>query len=66
MKAGSLRDALSSGAGSSPEHKALLRAIAKADGDRERAVKNVCRLYVVKSLDALPAHIKSVVLKMLS
>jgi hypothetical protein len=29
---GSLRDALSSGAGASPEHRALLRAIAKAGG----------------------------------
>jgi hypothetical protein len=42
MKQGSLRDALD--AGDSPEHKALLRAIAKANSDRERAILNVCRL----------------------
>ncbi len=56
-----LRDALAQGAAGSPEHRALMRAIEKAGGDRERAIRNVCRLYHVKDLDALPAHIKGVV-----
>ena len=58
---GSLHDALAHGAASSPEHRALMRAITEAHSDRERAIRNVCRLYGVKSLDALPAHVRSVV-----
>ena|SRR5947207_2626130 len=60
-----LRDALSSGAGASPEHTALLRAIAKAGLNRDKAVKNVCRLYQVRDLDQLPAHIKSALRELL-
>ena len=61
MKARSLREVLADGATASPEHRKLVRAIAKADGDRERAIRNVCRLYGVKDFDALPAHIRSAV-----
>jgi hypothetical protein len=62
MKPGgsSFRDAMAIGAGDSPEHRKLLRAIQKADGDRERAVKNVCRLYSVKGFGALPLPVQFV------
>jgi hypothetical protein len=51
--------------GDSDEFKRLRHAIDKADGDRERALRNVCRLYGVNRLDALPGAIRSVVLTML-
>jgi hypothetical protein len=38
--------------GESHEFRRLRHAIEKAHGDRERAVRNVCRLYGVKALDA--------------
>jgi hypothetical protein len=60
-ESGSFRDALTNGATDSSAHRAIMRAITKAGDDRARAIKNVCRLHGVKSLDALPAHIKSVV-----
>jgi hypothetical protein len=66
LRGSSPRDALSHGAVGSTEHRRLVGAIAKANGDRERAIKNVCRLYAVKSLDQLPAHIKSAVREALS
>jgi hypothetical protein len=40
--------------GESAEHRALVRAIEKAHSDREAALRAVCRLYGVKSADALP------------
>jgi len=40
--------------GESSEFRDLRHAVEKAAGDRERAIKNVCRLYGVKALDALP------------
>lgn len=58
MKSRALHDALTTGASASPEHRALMRAVAKADGDRALAIRNVCRLYTVKTLDALPAHVR--------
>jgi hypothetical protein len=56
----SLHDALGAGGRDSPEHRALVRAIAKARGDRARAVRNVCRLYQVKTLGALPRYVQAV------
>jgi hypothetical protein len=61
MRNGPRRATTTSGTGASPEHRKLLHAIAKAGGDRERAIKNVYRLYGVKSFDALPAHIQNAV-----
>jgi len=43
----------------------LRPAIEKAAGDRERAVRNVCRLYGVKTLDALPGAIRAATLALL-
>jgi hypothetical protein len=40
--------------GESSEFRRLRHAVEKADGDRERAIRNVCRLYGIKTLDALP------------
>jgi hypothetical protein len=48
----SIKTALAQGAADSQEHRALLRAIAKAADDRERVIRNVCRLYSVKNLEA--------------
>jgi hypothetical protein len=39
--------------GESSEFRRLRHAVEKAAGDRERAIKNVCRLYGVKALNAL-------------
>ncbi len=61
MRSRALHDALSTGASDSVEHKALSRAISKADGDRDRAIRNVCRLYHVKDLEALPLPIRFVI-----
>jgi hypothetical protein len=46
--------------GESEEYRRLRHAIEKAAGDRERAIKNICRLYGVKTLDALPGAIRGV------
>jgi hypothetical protein len=51
--------------GESDEFKRLRRAIDKAEGNRERALRNVCRLYGVNRLDALPGAIKGAVLALL-
>jgi hypothetical protein len=51
--------------GESEEYRRLRHAIEKAHGDRERAVRNVCRLYGVKSLDALPPGIRTTALALL-
>jgi hypothetical protein len=34
-------------------------------GDRERAIRNVCRLYGVKAIDALPRAIRAAALALL-
>lgn len=49
----------------SREFRELQRAIAKADGNREHAIKAICRLYTVADFDRLPAPIKSAVLSLL-
>jgi hypothetical protein len=48
--------------GESSEFRRLRHAIEKADGDRDRAIRNVCRLYGVKVLDALPGAIRAATL----
>ncbi len=40
--------------GESDEFRHLRHAVEKAAGDRERAIRYVCRLYGVNRLDALP------------
>jgi hypothetical protein len=40
--------------GESVEFRKLRHAIEKAHDDRDRAIRNVCRLYAVNRLDALP------------
>jgi hypothetical protein len=52
--------------GESAEFRHLRHAIEKAAGDRERAVRNVCRLYSVKALDALPPGIRATALTLLN
>jgi hypothetical protein len=47
--------------GESSEFRRLRHAVEKAAGDRERALRNVCRLYGVRALDALPQHVRSMV-----
>jgi hypothetical protein len=51
--------------GESDEYKRLRRAIEKAHGDRERAVAFVCRLYSVRTLDALPGAVRGAVVALL-
>jgi hypothetical protein len=51
--------------GESSEFRRLRRAVEKAAGDRERAIRNVCRLYGVKALDALPPGIRATALALL-
>jgi hypothetical protein len=51
--------------GESDEFKRLRHAIEKANGDRERATTFVCRLYHVRTLDALPGAIRSATLALL-
>ena len=48
--------------GESPEFRRLRHAVEKAAGDRERAIKNVCRLYGVKAVEALPGAIRAATL----
>jgi hypothetical protein len=52
--------------GESHEFRRLRHAIEKAHGDRERAVRNVCRLYGVKTLDAVPPGIRATAPALLS
>jgi hypothetical protein len=49
----------------SREFRELGRAIAKANGDCERAIKAICRLYTVPDFERLPAPIKSAALSLL-
>ena len=52
--------------GESDEFKRLRHAAAKAHGDRERAIRNVCRLYGVNRLDALPGAIRTATLALIN
>jgi hypothetical protein len=52
--------------GESDEFRRLRHAIDKARGDRERAIRNVCRLYGVNRLDSLPSAIRSTVAALLN
>ena len=51
--------------GESSEFRRLRHAIEKAQGDRDRAIRNVCRLYGVKTIDALPGAIRATTLALL-
>ena len=51
--------------GESDEFRRLRHAIEKAHGDRERATTFVCRLYHVRTLDALPSAIRAATLALL-
>jgi hypothetical protein len=51
--------------GESHEFKRLRHAIDKAQGDRDRATRNICRLYGVGRLDALPGAIRAAALALL-
>jgi hypothetical protein len=51
--------------GESSEFRRLRHAVEKAAGDRERAIRNVCRLYGVKTLDGLPVAIRAATLVLL-
>ena len=51
--------------GDSPEFRRLRHAVEKAEGDRERALRNICRLYGVKTLDALPSALRTAALTLL-
>jgi hypothetical protein len=49
----------------SREFRELQRAIGKANEDRARAIKAICRLYAVPDFDRLPAPIRSAALSLL-
>jgi hypothetical protein len=51
--------------GESDEFRRLRHAVEKAAGDRERAIRNVCRLYTVNRFDALPGAIRTAMLALL-
>jgi hypothetical protein len=51
--------------GESDEFRKLHRAIEKAQGDRDQAIRNVCRLYGVKAIDALPSAVRAATLALL-
>jgi hypothetical protein len=51
--------------GESDEFRRLRRAIDKAHGDRDQAIRNVCRLYGVKTIDALPGAVRAATLALL-
>ena len=51
--------------GESSEFRRLRHAVEKAAGDRERAIRNVCRLYGVKAIDVLPRAIRAAALALL-
>ena len=51
--------------GESDEFRKLHRAIEKAHGDRDQAIRNVCRLYGVNAIDALPGAIRAATLALL-
>ena len=51
--------------GESDEFKRLRHAIAKAHGDRERAIRNVCHLYGVSRPELLPGAIRAATLALI-
>ena len=51
--------------GESDEFRCLRHAVEKAAGNRERAIRNVCRLYAMNRFDALPGTIRTVMLALL-
>jgi hypothetical protein len=51
--------------GESDEFRRLRRAIDKAHGDRDQAIRNLCRLYGVKTIDALPGAVRAAALALL-
>ena len=51
--------------GESSEFRRLRHAVEKAAGDQDRAIRNVCRLYGVNRLDALPGAIRAATLALL-
>ena len=51
--------------GESDEFRRLRRATDKAHGDRDQAIRNLCRLYGVKAIDALPSAIRAATLALL-
>ena len=51
--------------GESVEFRKLRHAVEKAAGDRDRAIRNVCRLYGVKAVEALPGAIREATLALL-
>ena len=51
--------------GESDEFRRLRRATDKAHGDRDQAIRNVCRFYGVKAVDALPSAIRAATLALL-
>ena len=48
--------------GESDEFRRLRHAVEKAVCDRERAIRNVCRLYTVNRFEALPGAIRTAML----
>jgi hypothetical protein len=61
---GSIRANLMASA-ESREFRDLRRAVAKANGDRDRAIKAICRLYTVPDFDHLPAPVRSAAVSLL-
>jgi hypothetical protein len=51
--------------GESDEFRKQRHAIEKAHGDRDQAIRNVCRLYGVKAVEALPGAIRAAALALL-
>jgi hypothetical protein len=51
--------------GESDEFRRLRHAVEKAAGNREGAIRNVCRLYTVNRFDALTGAIRSAILALL-
>jgi hypothetical protein len=51
--------------GESDEFRRLRRAIDKAHGDRDQAIRNLCRLYGVKTIDAQPGAVRAATLALL-
>jgi hypothetical protein len=51
--------------GESSEFRKLRHAIEKAADDRESAIRNVCRMYGVNRIDALPPGIRATALALL-
>jgi hypothetical protein len=51
--------------GESSEFRRLRHAVEKAAGDRERAIRNICRLYGVNRLDALLPGVRATALALL-